>query len=273
MQKENLICVNHYSNRELARHEYWISEGRKIDTEARAARVKVLLDAVSSGPDAFGAAQILRDSVDPENGVTRAFGSTISQVHTLSSVVFSPQEKRIYIGRGGTLVPKEEYVAIDLFPGPIRRDVGFPKAEEDDFLRGRREYFYAYEAYFPGNDLARTEHHLMQAVHYQAEEGLFWTVLSLVQCKKGKWREAQASIERALSLPGTSYRERQNTLLYARILDLCGERPAALKKYQSLMEDGEFGLHARKGLRKVWREKDAQRLVIDFMLGDAIDVK
>jgi len=272
LENRSVICANHYSGVGGKQSEYWISHGRSIDSKARYFRAKKLVDESTVVLTPLKCAQFLADSWDPILGNERAYGSTVCQVHTISSVVFEPARRRLFSAIGHAPVSKRRYSAFDLFPGPTGQENG--SFEPHEFERrdiAREEYAQAHDAYFPNNDLVEAVSHLERACSISPQEGLYWSVLGLFHMKRGHLSEAEQALRRAIETPDSRFRTAQYRLFLARVLDLAGRRKEALEEYEKIKTNPDIGPSARRGLRKPWNWKRAQRLVIDTTLGDAIE--
>ena len=275
LQNNHLVCTNHYSFPTLLSHEYWITEGRKIDSQTRHKQASQMVRNTNGRVDIPQLAKILGDSYDPLLGKERSFGYTISQVHTVSSVIFDPQDRRVYVACGLPPVAKQDYLAFELFPGPFQKDWILKGSPKDDAMKARFHYARAFESYFPAQDLEEVARHLEIATSLMPEESLYWSILSIVLAKVRKIRDAKITMQKTLEIRETAYRENQNRLYFARILDLCRERNSALEQYRFVAEQSPHSLFrkaALRGLRTPWSSAKLQRLVIDFTIGDFVEV-
>ncbi len=272
MKDQRLVLTNHFLDPELASHEYWATPGRRINSKARYERAIKLLTGEPGNPTLEKAARFLRDSYDPDLNTERAFGSTISQVHTVSAVIFDPAHRRILVATGRPPVSKNEFKAYTCFPGPFESDFRIPAEPADPTAEGRRRYALAHDAYFPSGNLEKAAMHLKIATGLIPGDALLWSMLGLVQLKMERLKEARMSLEKALALHETAYRKAQNRLYLARLSDLRRERGEAVEIYRSLAEDPWFGRPARKGLRTPWNLRRNQKVILDFTTGDATEI-
>ncbi|MFH1263068.1 MAG: C45 family peptidase [Pseudomonadota bacterium] len=270
MADEPLVCTNHFLLSDVASQEYWISPGRKLDTEARYARCRDLLSKPTP-IDPLRMAEILSDSCDRTGERESGFGGTVAQVHTVSSVVFEPAERRFHLACGSPPVSKEPFHAHRCFGSPFRLGLTRPADAEDAAARGRRAYHDAYETYFPGGDLLEVERHLREASDAAPEEGLYLLMLSVVQGMRGDFEAAEHTIRRGRALPEAGYPAARTAFTHARILDAGRKRSEAIEVYRTLATDPAFGEQARKGIRRPFARREFQRLILDFTVGDAID--
>lgn len=271
LEKGHLVCTNHFLDPELAGREYWITPGRKIDSEARYLRSKELLAEDSIPTDPQRMAGILSDSHDPHLKRERAYGCTISQVHTVSSVLFEPEAGRIYVASGPPPVSKHSFVAYCCFPGPLQTDATIEGETHDAKTEARAIYAQAYELYFPKDNLLASEERLRRCTELDPTESLYWFMLGLVQMKRRNFERALHSLEEARKVPETGHRQAQFSLYHAHLLDLLGRREEAKAFYQTLGKNPIFGLPARGGVRRPWKSRNVRRLILDFMIGDAVD--
>ncbi|MFH1018657.1 MAG: C45 family autoproteolytic acyltransferase/hydrolase [Pseudomonadota bacterium] len=270
MKDGKLVATNHFLDPALARHEYWITPGRRMDSRARYERMSKLL-AGEGSPTIGKAVRFLRDSYDPVLNAERAFGSTISQVHTVSAVVFDPAHRTVFVAHGRPPAAKTEFKAFTCFPGPFETDAKLPAEPPGPTEDGRRSYALAHDAYFPSGNLEKAETYLRAGVGLIPGDALLRFMLGLVALKRERFGDARASLEKAMTLHETAYRKAQNRLYLARTLDLCGERGQALDLYRSLFEDSWFKREARRGAKKPWSLRENRKLVLDFTIGDAVE--
>jgi hypothetical protein len=269
MKGRFLVMTNHFLDPDLAAHEYWITPGRAIDTRARYDRISQLLSGEAGPPTLEKAVRFLRDSYDPNLHAERTFGSTVCQVHAVSAVVFDPSHQRILVGAGRPPLPKSEFRAYSCFPGPFPTDFKIGAEPANDH---RRRFALAHEAYFPSGDLKRVEGLLSEALAMSPNDAMCWSMLGLTQLKAVRLDSARKSLEKALSLEETPYRRAQNRLYLARTLDLSGDRATALSLYTELAGDPWCTRQAREGARRPWNLRRNRGVVLDFTVGDAVEI-
>ena len=271
LDRNFLAATNHFLDPELQTHEYWITPGRKLDSEARLRRLTELLSSGNPPLNSSRAAKILADSRDPFLERDRSFGNTISQAHTVSSVVLDPAERILYIACGAPPVSKRAFRAYRCFSLSLYSDHAIEGESQGPKMEAREWYAKAYDAYFPKNDLLTAEDCLRQATALESTESLYWFMLALVQMKRQDFHAATRSLEEAQRVPDIHYRTSQCTLFLARLLDLSQKRREAIEIYKTLGRDPLWGPRARRGMRRAFSLRDVQRVVLDFMIGDAID--
>ncbi len=262
-----LVCTNHYHDAAMAEREYWITDGRKVDTRARYDRAASLLSKNTKGIQVEDAVSILSDSFDLVWGKERAFGSTISQAHTVLSVVFEAENRRLYMATGRAPVSKSSFAEVECFSGPILRDRRLGGATDE---RARASYVAAYEYYFPSGDLVRSEQCLNEAVTLSPNEPLYHLMLGLILMKRSQPLQARNEFEQVIRCGETPLRELQATLYLGWANDLAGDREGALKAYEKVSADVRFKSRAKRAIHHPFQPRDARKLVLDFTLGEPI---
>ncbi len=272
VQKGRLIHTNHFHAESLSKFQYWTSPGRWLDSQARYQRGEVLTDRLGKKPKVVDLVRLLGDTVDPFSEKERGFGCTLSQVHTVHSVVFDPQNKRIHLACGGVPVARQDFLTFDLFPGPRQAEPVIRVDRNPGKDGARSEYGKAFSAYFPQRDLATVVKHLEKAAELDPTEDLYRFLLGWVKAKQGEFDSAVADLEKAVALAVDLHWHGIRRLFLARCLDAKGERKQAKEIYRTLTSDPACVVQARKGMRSRWTLKKTQKTFIDFTLGEVLEL-
>ena len=117
----------------------------------------------------------------------------------------------------------------------------------------------------------QSKKHLEEACHRSPQEATYHSVLALIQLKLGDIPSAAANMKKALDLPQSEYQQNHNRLYLGRMLDLLGQRSAAIDQYQKISSDSYFHRKALKGIKSRYRQRQVSRFVVDFTIGEAIE--
>ncbi|MEM1349247.1 MAG: C45 family autoproteolytic acyltransferase/hydrolase, partial [Myxococcota bacterium] len=189
-------------------HEASRHHAHAPSARAHRARARRLLECVLEDPPSTPAdlARHLTDTVDPDTGALRLFGPTIAALNTVSSVVFEPRARRLWVAVGSAPVSQGWFVPIalgPLSPGldtsrvPFVADpawAGSPRARALDALtqaarrQGRGEG--------PDKIMVDLEH----ALALVDDEPNLHVLAGLVALKRGRGRRAEGALTRALGL-------------------------------------------------------------------------
>jgi tetratricopeptide (TPR) repeat protein len=268
LERSALVATNHFTDRELASRQSWTTHGRRIDSEIRFRRAEEILFGGNLPLEVSRMASILGDSHDPESGRERAFGGTIAQAHTISSVIFDPGEKRVYLASGEIPVSKGCYSAYRCFPGPVPTEGDLPSEPFSAKRAGRARYLEAFHRYFPTGDFQGVREDLERAREADPQESLYPFLLGLFHLKAVDPERALHWIEQAERLHEVDWRKSLFRLFRARALDLAGRRKEGVEVYRSLCGDPLYSRPARRGMRRPWSGRESRKLRFDFMTGE-----
>ena len=127
------ITTNHWTEPETRPHLMTAIATFADDSNARAARVRNLIDAAHGTLDAAQAAAILGDTIDPVSGRPRCFPNTIAATHTVSSSVWRPDAQTVYVGVGPAPTSHGPFLAL---PTPEALDSKALALLPAEFLEG-----------------------------------------------------------------------------------------------------------------------------------------
>lgn len=239
----------------------------------RQTRLNTMLRERHGQLDAQGVAEIIGDEGHPDCRISEA----MAMLMTTGSVVFSPEDGRVWIGKGPTPTSHGDWLPFSLTAqsydeaAPRLRtipDVTSPRHEAFELYR------QAYLSYFDDREPAKSLNLMDQALALQPKESLYHFLAGLLALRCEQPQRAEAELAKCLEL-SHPHPERLSAfrLWRARALDLLGRRPEALTDYQSALDgpaDPPVHAAARKGLRRAFSARASKRFSIDFAFADVV---
>jgi len=225
----------------------------------------------------------LGSQIDPQTGQERVIGNTVSVITTIKSAVFDPGAQKFWVscrqesptGLGDFLEInadtfwKNENYSEELWPSLP----GYhPK--DSTLIEGVRSYRVAYQSYHMESDhpgyLLRTYESLQKAAKLYPADGNIWVQKAILAVKLHRFKEARQFLEKTLDLILTPHITNVRNLYIARCLDIEKDRQAALLLYSQweTVNDPSLRQAMFKGLKKPYRAKDTQSMMIDLQFPD-----
>lgn len=109
-----LVMTNHYLTGDLKRDELDINTSIRLHTLGRYTRGLELLKERFGAMGVADMAEMLGDHQDPYTHRARAVGSVLAQPHNITSVVFVPQDRQLWVATGPAPVSHGPYVGLSL---------------------------------------------------------------------------------------------------------------------------------------------------------------
>ncbi len=194
-------------------------------------------------------ATALADCTDPDTDQARLIGHTVMATNTISSVVFEPAQRRIWVAAGVSPTSRGWFVPFALST-PDRPHEGGPDLGVAPFCvapdwpqtrQGRAFSLYrqAHKRYLDveGDDalLITLEHALALA----PEESTLHMMTGLFALRAGRSARAEGALRRALELEPHAPRRAEIALLLAMAIDVQGRRLEARHLYKRLSADAD----------------------------------
>jgi len=268
VDEDTFAYTNAYLDPNLAARERYLYPSHWRWVAKRYHHLQARLKAHHGSIEANTIASFMGDRVDPHCRISGAVG----MAHTVSSVVFAPEEGVFYVGLGPSPTSNHPYVAFDLARRDRRADLpdlhgGVPSdADERAGVQAYRDAFMAWNRH-NGKEAAREA--IERACTLQPREPLYQFIAGLVALDADDPASATRRLDRALDL-GHPDPERVAAfhLWQARTEDRLGRRSDALKDYRHALEgDPAVERAARKGLRRRWRGKGVG---VDFVFAEVM---
>ncbi|MBW2258150.1 MAG: hypothetical protein JRI25_26605 [Deltaproteobacteria bacterium] len=268
VEDDTFAYTNAYLDRELAAREVYVYPSHWRGTAKRYHHLQALLKAHHGSIEADTVASLLGDRVDPRCRISWAVGA----LHTVTSVVFAPEEGLFYVGLGPSPTSNQPYLAFDMARRDRRTDLpnlegGVPSdADERAGVQAYRDAFVAWNRH---NGKAAAREAIERACTLQPHEPLYQFIAGLVALDADDPAAAVRSLDRALDL-GHPDAERVAAfhLWRARAKDRLGLRSGAREDYRLAIEgDQVVARAARRGVKRRWRAKGVS---VDFVYADVM---
>lgn len=262
---ETAAYSNAYRDPDMAVHERLLYPAHWRNSLCRLERTQALLEQHRGAIDGDVISSILGDM--GEDGCH--FERAIRMIVTTGSVVFAPDQDRLWVGTGAAPTSTRPYAAFSFSgQGPLPEAPALTGGVPEPSLAAAFDHYReAYLAMLDRHDAGEARRHLAKALDLQPTETLFHYLAGLLALREGDLPAARASLERAIEL-GHFERERVAALhlWLGRVLDAAGDRAGARREY-GLARRGSHRIReaAGRGLGKPWR---AKRFSIDFNFAD-----
>lgn len=233
--------------------------------------------------DAESMARILADFHDPTDGRERLVGRTLASVHTISSVVFEPAHRRLWVGSGSSPASRSWFVPFRLGNSAGERG-GEPAADCTPFhpdpswsRRAHGQAFSLYRDAYIRHLQGESDKRLLIVIEHSLalypEDPSLHVLGGLLALRMGRARRAEGALRRALERVHDLPRRAKTTLYLAWALDLQEQRSSARQMYREVLHmpaaDPDVARRARAGRWLAFNQKKARRLTIDFVHAEA----
>ena len=215
----------------------------------------------------------LADMTQPDDTHQGVVSSLLSQVSTVTGVIFDPSNRRVWVSAGKSPSSRGWFVPFDLEQGE-----GSPALDLEPFCptpgwwdepHGRAFELYRQVCYryLENEPLDKLFYQLELAVALWAHDPDLHALCALFALKLENPRRARGALELARDLENNRARRAELDLYYAWTLDALGERREARKLYKQITRNSSAPQHARDTARKFRRGRfdhtHAARLAID----------
>jgi len=281
-EQARLGHTNAFCGDDLREAEIDVYPEYRRHTLARQDRVGAKVAEILERAGSVGAvemAELLGDFHDPTGGRTRLAGRTVGSVHTLSSVVFEPESRRVWVGSGHSPAARSWMVPFRLAAadepgrgGPDRSVFPFhPSPGWERTPHGQSFQLYR-EACVRESEGESDKRLLILVEHALAlfpEDPSLHILAGLLALRSGRARRAEGAFRSALERLTDPPRRAEVTLYLAWSLDLQGQRSSAKQLYHDLRQADAADPHVRRRARtgRWWSfsESRAERLSIDLI--------
>jgi tetratricopeptide (TPR) repeat protein len=232
------IQTNHYLTKELEPRMLYFNQGTREETWNRYERADTLVEAAKGKLDENTALRILSDHQDSHSKAQNGFPSNVAATTTVSSLIYRPSKRYVWIATGMAPVPHNPYVQ---FPVPAdfdensfsstkletMQDTWFQDQTPQKF-KALKSFIAAKEAFEYEQDLD-TAHDLTQkAADLAPSVGHYRLMQGLVEIRQNKFKSASATLENALKQTLSPHGQALAHYYLARILANSGNRTQAL---------------------------------------------
>lgn len=225
----------------------------------------------------FDAAAMAGILADPGETPECRIATAISMVMTVASVVFRPEDGRLWVADGSTPTSQRDFLCFDLRGAQHLPDETVVPAGREDEARAEAYAAYrrAYLAYVDDSNVEAARTEMKAACEGAPEQPLFHALRGLIALQAGDADAAFGAMSRALEL-GHPHPERVASfhLWRARAADRLGRRDDARRDYrQALGRPADAPVHraATRGLRQPFLRRDAERFQIDLTFADVVN--
>ncbi len=243
---------------------------------ARQDRIGSCVSSANASSTVAELANFLGDATDPD-GKERLIGPAVLTLTTVTSVVFEPAHRRVWVAAGPAPTSKGLFI-----PFKLTETGGGPELAQQPFLpdpgwherpigRAFALYREAAIAFAEGRDDQRVLVGLEHALALCPDEENLRILAGLVSLRLGRGRRAGGAFRRALEATDSPERRAEISLYLAWSMDLEGQRLAAKHLYKQVRSDSAAAPSVRSRARKHrWVKFDrrkARNLNIDFTYG------
>lgn len=271
--------TNHYLMPDRQRDEVDVNVSIRAQTLGRYRAVERLLDSDFGQADAQRVAEWMSDHADPFVGKTRPIGSIITQPDCISSVVFEPLKKTVWVADGDAPVSHGRYVRFQMDEDLAGENGELVALQPPAWTRTKefgayKNYEKAYAGsvlgYSPGEMLA----HVERAIEVDPTECIYFFTAGLLRLKRGGPKGALELFEKALGLPDLPHKHASIRFWKAVALDALSRRAEAVPLYEQVAKADGAGKDLREWARRYAKKrfpvKDLRALRVDFQFGDVI---
>lgn len=269
-QQESFGYTNFYLNPELAKTETHLYPSQWRSNLGRYKIIQKHLEEANGNLDANHMARILGDPGQAECRIE----NPLAMLFTVSSAVFLPKERMVYVAEGPVPTSQRPYWPFDLKQQSVREDLeplhgGTPSPDRDAAFG---HYRRAYMVWYHEADSQKALMHVEKACQKQPREALYAFMAGLLALDNQLVGEAMHWLNKAIEVHHPTLQRRASFYLWrARARDLAGMRQAALADYQHVFAypaDAGVTSAAQKGLKQAWRFR---RLPLEFNYADIMN--
>jgi hypothetical protein len=189
---------NIYLSKKLADHERLAYPSHWRNVAERYHHANRLLEEKRGSIDADHIARVLGFTGGPDC----RFHSAISTLMTITSVVFRPLDRSLWLALGPAPTSNRAYAAFSLDrEGPLDApDLSGGMVDDADAAAAFDAYREAYEAYFLHEDAEAARPHLARAIELQPKQSVYRFVAGLLALSVGANREAEDLLQSAIDV-------------------------------------------------------------------------
>lgn len=276
----HLSHTNFFHQKELQPNEIYFSGSVAEDLHARKQAIEKDFEANAQHYQLMDAFKLLSQHQDSETGETRVFGSTMSVVTTIQSVVFDPDHSSLYISnRDETPTALGPYVRL-----PLKWDSQFQPEEpieiqhslSKNFLKSLHAYHHAYAGWQVHHQSAsQVREYLIQAVsefpsdaHLHMQKGYF-------DLMTDHFHEALESFTQATQKPLSQHHQSVAKYFLANSYDVLHQREQALKIYRELKDETALNPKLKKKvarrLKKPLSKRQTKKIIPDMQFPEPLE--
>jgi tetratricopeptide (TPR) repeat protein len=279
MENDLLLCTNSYISPELHDYEIIINPLLNLSSNSRYQRVEQLTSENFHKINPEFIAHSLGDRYDITSEKERIFGYTVSQNHTISSVIFAPERNMFWVASGNTPVCNADYIPFNFdfeesktLDSPVLEGIKFNDIDNEKAMSLVIQAHEAYEL----KDIQKSLSLLLEAIELLGTlEPTLHFLCGLLNLKSGKYEKAREFLQTSYDNEQDIYKSGIIKLWMGRVYDLLGNREKALRQYRYVEQMnkqvyGEIIDLARQGLKKAYKKRYIKYIKLDIWYGEEI---
>ncbi|MBI5623322.1 MAG: hypothetical protein HY924_06050 [Elusimicrobia bacterium] len=240
----------------------------------RIGRVDDLLESRKGSLEPAFMASLLSDRYDSERGTFRSFAQSIGQVHNMTSVVFEPDEGRLWVSESRAPAHQGPYRRLNLWD---ESPLGEPLAGVVEGLpQPRRASLATYVRSIMDWQARRSPSEMLEDLHEamegDPEEPVYRYLHGFFAMKAGLYETAVEDFAAGSAMKDIPQRQSAQKLWHARALDLLERRPEAVERYSELCRASDLWPVLRRaalhGVSRSFTKRSLARCSPDFFYGD-----
>jgi hypothetical protein len=241
------ITTNHWTQPQMLPHLMTAITTFTADSQARAQRVKQLIEGAAGSLDAAAAAAILGDAIDPVSGRPRCFPGAVAATHTVSSSVWRPDAQTVYVGVEGAPTSQGRFVALPtcealdpdaLTRAPVEYLEPAPGGAAAPGLAEARQLVIAARIAFEYHSDAASAADLLACAARHYNDPAIDLSEALMEIRAGRFSGARNSVERAIHQDWDPHAAAIARYLRGRLAADEGSAEAARADFQAVQENG-----------------------------------
>jgi tetratricopeptide (TPR) repeat protein len=219
---------------------------------------------------------LLGDHYDSFTHTERAFGNTITTTKNASSVLFIPEEQKVYMAIDIAPASNGNFVLISIDELKTISEIKFEnpfKKKYPDKFQALKQYILELYKYEKTNNIKELANKFTSIIEKDKEEPLYKIIYALILIKLHSYQKAIYYLQEASKKINTPYKKALIFFLMGRGYDLLNNRIEAIKYYKNALnslpsQETIIRKKAYKHIKKPYTPKDISKLGIDFMLVD-----
>jgi len=283
--EDNFIAhTNFFHTPNLKQKEALICGGRHDDDYARICRMKQILTEDKGQLTPGHLAKVMGDHLDPWSGEERVLGNTVSVMSTIKSVVFSPEDLKLWVSsRQESPTGLGKFLEIDT-SNFWQKD----SAEENwPYLQGNRpstpglvkdiaNYRRAYQIWHMQSHTSDYKERTLEALKHTLLEGCHdphvETQAGHVAFKLGMFDQALIHFEKSTQGKMTEHLSAVRDLFLARCLDIQNQRDRAREIYAkwATYREERLAREMRRGLKRPYNKSGVKKVMLDLQFVDPL---
>lgn len=278
-ENNTLICTNSYIDEELSKEEIILNPLFNLSSISRYQRIHKQLEHKLYAIDSEFLLNLLGDRYDITSEKERIFGYTVSQNHTVSSILFAPEQDALWVAKGSLPVCNGDFVKIDFnFEKNKHSEVEIIKGNQFKNEKNTKVLNMIYEAeeFYKDNNIDESLNILKKASkEINNEDSTIPFMCGILLLKKLNVIEAIEFFKTAYENENDIYKSGVIKLWLGRSYDILDRRELAEKQYRYVEEMsndiyGQLINLAEKGNKRPYKKSKAKKIDLDFKLGEEI---